>query len=192
MKKVLELVEKKGADAISMRRIAKKMNLSAMAIYRHFSCKDALLLEVAAHGFDLLTQEGNRAARGKMDPRKKLESVLMAYYRFGQKHGNLFELMFGPIKKREHLSEKFRQSARNSFSSFSCYVHDFLDTKTQFNQDRQRCVAILWSLVHGTTVLAAHGFLSSLDRSPKEMEAQAEAQIAMVLDQIDFSLKVTE
>jgi AcrR family transcriptional regulator len=45
----LELVDARGADAISMRALADAANVTPMALYNHFSSKRALLAAVADH-----------------------------------------------------------------------------------------------------------------------------------------------
>lgn len=177
--KAAELVEKKGAESVSMRDLAKKVGASTMAAYRHYKSKDELLLEVAARGFDRLTQLGNQAADHEKTAQKKLEAVLYAYYQFGQNHHNLFELMFGPLKKKESLSSHFQNSARASYAQFSKYVHEFIGVNKLKNQKfENQYSSAFWAYIHGMTVLASNGYLSAIESSPKEMEKKIKTQIA--------------
>lgn len=179
--KTLKIIESKGIEGVSMRGLAKKMSLSPMATYRHFSSKDELLLEVAARGFELLTSHGERAARAESSAQKRLEAVCFAYYRFGHEHQNLFELMFGPIKKHEKLSEHFRQSARRSFATFAEYVGEFAVDQVRRDRFPYQTAAGLWSYLHGTTVLVINGYLSALEASPRELEQRVRWQIAAAI-----------
>lgn len=179
MDKAAELVEKKGAQAVSMRDLAKKVGVSTMAAYRHYKSKDELLLAVAAYGFDRLTQVGNEAAGREETVQKKLEAVLFAYYQFGRSHHNLFELMFSPLKKKESLSSHFQNSARASYAQFARYVHEFIGAKKLKNQKfENQYSSAFWAYIHGMTVLASNGYLSAIESSPKEMEKKIKTQIA--------------
>lgn len=180
--KTVSLIERRGVEAVSMRDIAKRMGFSTMATYRHFSGKDELLLEAASRGFQLLSQEGDAAAGKESGPRKKLEAVLLAYYRFGQRHKNLLELMFGPIKRKEKLSENYQRSARESFLKFAAYVRGFACGEIEKESFEHQTAARLWAFIHGTTVLAANGFLSALYSTPEEMERRVKVQISEALD----------
>jgi TetR/AcrR family transcriptional regulator, tetracycline repressor protein len=48
----VELVEREGLDALSMRRLAQELDVWPMSVYRHFRDKDDLLDAVAAAGAD--------------------------------------------------------------------------------------------------------------------------------------------
>lgn len=179
--KTLILIEKKGIDAVSMRDLAKKVGFSAMAIYRYFPNKDALLLEVAAKGFDLLTTEGKAAAEKEKIQEKRLTAVLLAYYNFGHKHKNLFELMFGPIKKKENISENFKTSARASFAAFSGYVRAYMKEKIKEDRFEHQSASGLWSFIHGMTLLSSNGYLSAMESDPAIMEKKVKLQISAAI-----------
>ncbi|MFC6746387.1 TetR/AcrR family transcriptional regulator [Methylobacterium persicinum] len=64
----LERLEAGGAAALSLRGIARDCGVSAMAPYRHFADKDALLDAVAGHGFQELArclEEADATAGGR-------------------------------------------------------------------------------------------------------------------------------
>lgn len=182
--KTYVIVEKKGIEHVSMRDLAKTMGFSTMATYRHFESKDHLLLEVAAKGFNQLTLEGDKLAAKEKTPQKKLEAVLMSYYMFGQNHKNLFELMFGPIKKKEKLSENFQKSSTNSLLNLNSYVEDFLGPKVGKDHFKMQSTARILSFVHGMTVLISNGFLSAQQSSAREMQDKVRKQILDTLENL--------
>lgn len=49
------LLDREGAEAVTMRRVAKATGITAMAIYRHYPNRAALLNAVADQGFEELT-----------------------------------------------------------------------------------------------------------------------------------------
>jgi len=87
------LLDEGGTDAISMRKVAEKVGVTAMAIYRHFPDREALLNALADQGF----AEVANALLARVPPGPVLEgmdAVIEVYLDFGLGHPHLFELMF--------------------------------------------------------------------------------------------------
>ncbi len=89
----MTLVEESGVGAVSLRKTARRVGVSAPATYRHFANKDSLLAAVAAEGFRDLGAALAAAARGERD---SLSAMGMAYVRFALSRRGVFRLMFGP------------------------------------------------------------------------------------------------
>jgi AcrR family transcriptional regulator len=90
----LELVAGEGAEALSLREVARRARVSHNAPYRHFPSRAALLAAVAAAGFEALAatlaavgERGTAAAR--------LRALGKAYIAFATENGALYRLMFG-------------------------------------------------------------------------------------------------
>ncbi|MCB5426151.1 TetR/AcrR family transcriptional regulator [Altererythrobacter sp. CC-YST694] len=83
-----------GEGEPSLRELAKRLGVSAMALYRHFPNKAALLEAVIQAGFEML-----RAELEKADTSAENEAALvaqgMAYVNFATTRPQLFRLMFG-------------------------------------------------------------------------------------------------
>jgi len=95
--RILDAAEKiyrrDGADALSMRRMADELGITATALYRHYHGKDELLDAVADRGFEALA-EAFREARTKRTPRARLLGIFEAFRAFALKKPALFDLMF--------------------------------------------------------------------------------------------------
>ena len=92
------LLDKEGAEAVSMRRVAQAAGITAMAIYRHYPNRDALLNAVADEGFEELSRclRGRRFT-GDLDTR--LAKMADLYLDHALDNPRLFELMF--LKPRD-------------------------------------------------------------------------------------------
>ena len=88
-----ELFASEGYEAVTMRRIADRVEYSATAIYFHFRDKDALLKELCETDFRTLAQQFTKMDR-IADPLEKLKATGMAYVQFGLDHPNHYRLMF--------------------------------------------------------------------------------------------------
>jgi len=95
--RILDAAEKifrtEGADALSMRRMAEELGITATALYRHYGGKDDLLDAVADRGFERLAADYTDA-RKKRTPRARLLAVFDAFREFAMKRPALFDLMF--------------------------------------------------------------------------------------------------
>jgi AcrR family transcriptional regulator len=87
------ILDEAGPDAVSLRKAARRVGVSATAAYRYFANKEELLASVAAEGFRELAATMERGATGS-DP---LGKVGLAYFDFALQKRGLFRLMFGPI-----------------------------------------------------------------------------------------------
>ncbi|WP_260470820.1 TetR/AcrR family transcriptional regulator [Streptomyces sp. RP5T] len=59
----LHVLETEGVAALTIRRIATDVEISAPVVYQHFANKEALVLELVAHGHRLMLSEFRRAAQ---------------------------------------------------------------------------------------------------------------------------------
>jgi AcrR family transcriptional regulator len=101
LKTALEMLAEDGAEAISLRAVARRAGVSAMAPYRHYSDKSALLAAIATAGYiELLEKLGDADRRGPS--RRKLGAQGVAYVQFALDNPALFRLMSGPRLEGDH------------------------------------------------------------------------------------------
>src|SRR5438132_3776284 len=74
-----------GYDAVTMRKIAEKIEYSPTAIYLHFRDKEALIQELCANDF-LAFSERFREIATLTDPAEQLKSAGRIYVQFGLEH----------------------------------------------------------------------------------------------------------
>jgi AcrR family transcriptional regulator len=92
------LLDEEGAEAVTMRRVADAVGITAMAIYRHFPDRDGLLNAVADQGFEELAAK-LAGMRFSGDIEERLTGMGKTYLDHALKNPRLFELMF--LKPRE-------------------------------------------------------------------------------------------
>lgn len=84
----------RGADALSLRELARDIGVSHAAPRRHFRDKRALLDALALRGFERLTAELATAAATDGDFRTRVTATAGTYVRFAVQESELLELMF--------------------------------------------------------------------------------------------------
>ena len=148
----IALVEESGVGAVSLRETARRVGVSAPAIYRHFANKDSLLAAVAAEGFHDLGAALAGASRSERDP---LSAMGMAYVRFALSRRGVFRLMFGPeLAKRANFPE-LKSAADQAFQ----WLKGGVQASRPAAQDSHLAAIAPWALVHGLAQLLLDGVL---------------------------------
>jgi AcrR family transcriptional regulator len=144
-------------EAIGLRAVARDAGVSAMAPYRHFRDKDALLAAVALQGFETLRGE-LLAADQQPSALEALIAQGEAYVAFARRHPKLFRLMFAghdggppPVEDNAYgvMVRRVRQIAPENLEA---------------------ATLACWSAVHGIATLALDGGLPTAG-SPYERAA---------------------
>ncbi|WP_229067488.1 TetR/AcrR family transcriptional regulator [Actinoplanes sp. DH11] len=90
----LRVLESEGVSALTIRRIATDVEYAAPIVYQHFANKDALLLELAAHGYRLMLAELEHTAE-EPDIDRRMMQLASEYVRFAGEHPHLYQVMNG-------------------------------------------------------------------------------------------------
>ncbi len=93
-----KLLDREGADAVTMRRVAKAVGITPMAHYRHYADRDGLLNSLADAGFEEMAKRAAAVTKTD-DDEEQLTKNLDAFLDFALEKPRLFELMF--LKRRE-------------------------------------------------------------------------------------------
>ncbi len=155
----LDLLAEDGADAVSLRAVARRAGVSAMAPYRHYPDKEALLAAVAVQGFDGL-RGVLRAADDAAPAGQALVEQAVAYVRYALENPALFRLMFGP--KRLGTHPELTAAGEAAYAVLAARVA----AEALANADRDARALGCWSLVHGLASLFLDGRISDKTAAP--------------------------
>ena len=94
----LELIERKGIDALTLRGIGTRLGVSRTAPYRHFTDKAALLSAISEAGFikfsEIVDEARKQAGKGFAG---QMDAMALACARFADEHRAEFEVMFAEM-----------------------------------------------------------------------------------------------
>lgn len=93
LKAARKLFEKHGAEAVTMRRVGDAVGLSAMALYRHFPNRQALLDRIAGAAFADLAAHLEAKAK-QADPLARLSQLADLHLDFALSHRRIYDYMF--------------------------------------------------------------------------------------------------
>ncbi|GGQ13020.1 TetR/AcrR family transcriptional regulator [Streptomyces roseolilacinus] len=151
----VELLEEGGAQALSLREIARRAGVSHGAPRRHFPTHLALLSAVARRGFTDLAAAlpGTRAPEDPREARERLLELGRAYLRFAADHPGMYQLMF-----RHDLLESGHLGLRDtSLPLFDALVR--LVAAARPDVHARRAAGALWANLHGIAQLWGWGSL---------------------------------
>ena len=84
-----QMVKEEGWQSLSIRKIADAIEYSVPVIYDHFQNKEAILMEFAKEGFQLLSKKIQSAKEKQNDPAEQLKTVANAFWNFALKIKNI-------------------------------------------------------------------------------------------------------
>ena len=91
----LKIVKEDGWQALSMRKIADKIEYTAPIIYEYFPNKEGILLELTRQGYVILGKVIKTAKNKLTKPDEQLEAMWIAYWNFAFKQKEYYQLMYG-------------------------------------------------------------------------------------------------
>jgi AcrR family transcriptional regulator len=152
------LIGEAGPQAFTLREVARRAGVSHNAPYRHFRDKDDLLAEVAAQGFDQLTESmKNAMAKGKTAA-ERLGLAGRGYVQFALRLPQHILVMFETLVTNERRPEHAEAAQR----AFQTLLHAIVAAQAEGGLPKgepQLFAIAAWSGVHGLAKLAIGGRL---------------------------------
>jgi AcrR family transcriptional regulator len=183
-----KIVEREGVDALTLRAVARAVDVSHTAPKNHFGSLEGLLSELAAVGYRRMGEAlASAMDAAGTDPRNRtrLRAMGRAYIGFGRAYPGLFLLMF-----RSERLDMTRPALREAVEG----VRQALRNAVMFNVDSVKPLPPLqiaasavasWSLVHGFAMLLLDGRLQNTIASLPG-NASADALLEAMLDAIQI------
>ncbi len=172
----LEIIEKDGPEALSLRNVARQIGVSQAAPYAHFKDKHAILEAIGKQGFDMLSDYMRRYEKKARDLPSTLTAYGVAYVSFAIDHRHLFKLMFGPeLAHRE--SEDFIATAATSYEMIVDLSRDLLGPDGNDEHQVSLHAMFAWSVVHGLANLIVDGKLDEQLKQAGSAETLAETML---------------
>jgi len=154
-----ELYVQEGYEAMTMRRVAEKIEYSATAIYVHFKDKAALIQELCAHDFLRFAEVLNKVAKVK-DPVERLRKMGRAYVDFAQEYPTTYRLLFMERRPAEvgATSAEGPEQGNPEQDAYAFLRHAVQEAKDADcfkpeHQDVDMVSQTLWGGLHGLVAL---------------------------------------
>jgi AcrR family transcriptional regulator len=156
-----KIIATQGADALSMRAIAQRIDYSPAGLYEYFDSKEEIVGAVCEQGHRRLTEYMLRADPD-LPPDELLLELGLAYIDFAVRNPDFFLLMFtspatgvAPDASPQHMAEELQREG----SSFPLLLHaiqrgvDMDVFKTRPGYGVLEMAFTAWAMVHGLAML---------------------------------------
>lgn len=142
----LAIIESEGLEHLSLREVARRLNVSHQAPYKHFANRDHILAETVGKAFAVFAAH-LKAQPHHDDPLEDLASLGAAYLAYALKHPAQYRLMFGaPLPDPAH-NPQLLELAGAPFA----ILRDVIARLTGHldPEEVRRDALFAWSAVHG-------------------------------------------
>jgi AcrR family transcriptional regulator len=140
-----------GADALSLREVARRAGVSHTAAYNHFADKNDLLRGLAIRAFDELAIELDAATSAGGPP---LEEIAVTYLRFAFAHAAEFRFMFQrSLCMPEGVFDPLEVAQRASQAVLRAEIVRLQSAGELGQTDPDDMLLTVWSQVHGITTI---------------------------------------
>lgn len=153
-----KMLRERGADALSLRELARELGVSHAAPSRHFKDKRALLDALAIEGFERLGKELEEAAASGPDFDAKLRAVAKAYVDFAVTDAALLDVMYAG-KHAVDVSDELLAAGMKLGASTLALIAEGQAIGRVRREDPARIGLVLFSAIHGFANLRASGML---------------------------------
>ena len=152
-----DILRERGHDKFSLNELARRIGVSAGAVYRHFANVEALLRAVSFEGYGELQAALTRPYAADLNPGGRLLGMGVRYVAFSAENTDLFLTMF-----RFRPTSEADMRGADAFSPLVEAVAAAQETGQMPSGDSRQLAMVIWSSLHGLAVLYLNGSLVSL------------------------------
>src|SRR5215467_10260807 len=139
----LEIASLEGWQAVTIRRVAERIEYSPSAIYKYFEDKEAILHTLLLQGFGQIL-----AALEHGTAQERLLQIASVYWDFVWHHPTLYQLMFDLQGDMHQVKE-----AKAVFLLVRTTIEEWNQANGVRMADLDGAVDILWAVMHGLVTL---------------------------------------
>jgi AcrR family transcriptional regulator len=149
----LRILEAEGPQAVSMRRVAKEVGVTPMAIYHHFPSRDALLNAVVESEFAQLVEFLGQS-NGKRSFEAAMIQIMDGYIDYAFAHPRIFDYVFSmPRPGARRFPDDFRARRSPTLNITADIVSSWMKLGKLKRDDQWEIAMELWAHIHGYLTL---------------------------------------
>jgi AcrR family transcriptional regulator len=149
-----QMAEAEGWDAVTIRRLADRIEYSQPVLYSHFAGKGDIIDAVAVEGFAKLRLILQNARQAAVSPEAALGELAGAYVGFAQEHPALCDAMFTLSTELPFGRPEGPRELHAAFAELREAV-----TPLAGGRDPETLAEVAWSALHGIATLTRTGRL---------------------------------
>jgi AcrR family transcriptional regulator len=158
IEEAVRIIGARGVQALTLREVGRRLNVSRTALYRHFRNKSALVAAVAREGFERFRVDLVEAWNSGGRDRDGLRAMGAAYVRFAVTNPSHYRVMFGRYPDLSRCDRELESAARAAFQVLVDAL-TALDAGPRNSVDVLKLAHFVWAMFHGVAMLAIDGHL---------------------------------
>jgi AcrR family transcriptional regulator len=165
----LSILEKEGPEAVSMRRVAQTVGITPMAIYHHFSDRQALLTTITDREFaKLLSYLQSHPVRGTLEDR--LVAVMEGYVDYSFAQPRVFDFVFSNVRPgARQFPKDFRARRSPTLNPIADMLAAEMERGHLKKDDVWEVAFALWAHVHGYVMLYRAGRINLSEKEFRKL-----------------------
>jgi AcrR family transcriptional regulator len=158
-----EIAAREGWQAVTIRKVAERIEYSPPTIYEHFANKESILIELMREGFRLVLAEIQAHDVPDAGAEARLLALANAYWEFAWKYPELYQVMHGlggvPFCVEDESGDMGAPPAEAEavFVATSQILRSLPGMADIAVEDLDAAVLILWATLHGMVALTMAG-----------------------------------
>ena len=148
-----ELFVENGYEAVSMRKIAERIEYSPTTIYLYFDDKVDLMTQICEQTFAKLTRNIKAINKKIDDPIEALRAGMLEYVNFGLRHPSHYLLLFNTRVPEEPRIAFAESNGKLAFETLRDAVTACIGAGKLSSRDIDLVSQTLWMGIHGITSL---------------------------------------
>ncbi len=144
----IDIAKEEGWQALSMRKIADKIEYTAPIIYEYFDNKEAILNELTRQGYVKLGRLLEAAQKESTGPPGQLEAMWLAYWNFAFAEKELYQVMYG-VEMNCCTMQNNCPDTQLPKNMFRKKIEEILPEGKKTKENIDIKYYTLWSVVHG-------------------------------------------
>lgn len=179
----IEIIATDGPEALSMREVARRADISHQAPYHHFTDRAGILAAISEEGFRAFAAEFRATLSSSSSP---LTDCLRTYVRFAMEHKGHFRVMFRSDICGVETHEPTRAAADEAFLALLDFAA-LVNPAAGQGPDAFTLPTLLWSQAHGIATLLIDGPLRNKLPPELTVDALVDSVAALVARSMDTS-----
>lgn len=146
-----EVIAERGVEGLSMRDVARRLDISHQAPYRHFPSRDHLLAEIMRRCFEDFANFLDQSAKGKADD--ELRGMGEAYMAYAARMPLEYRLMFGTPWPEPAAHPELVKHAVHAFDVLRQNLLKQHGKKKGAKKQAELEAMFIWSALHGLATI---------------------------------------
>lgn len=159
------LVSQEGLEALSLRKVAGRVGLTAPAIYRHYDGKTELVEEVTRSARAEAGRKLAESITDMEDPRDQLRALVLAFVQFAKDRPGLYRTLTTPPIDRaiQQFPADFHRDPPPAFRVALRVIEGCMEAGVLERDDPLWVTLAYWTQLHGLIELQRAGYFDEAD-----------------------------